>query len=549
MFRQLVVAALAPALVLAGNANEWRSRSIYQLLTDRFAPVSADAPARTSPLAAECDAGDQVWCGGTWLSIIDKLDYIQGMGMDAVWISPVSQNIDVLTPYNYAYHGYWVDDPTALNPRFGTHADLLALSDALHARGMWLMVDIVVNNIPALSTNDSTNTTALAADTNLWTLPEYFHEFCWIDYSNTTSVEYCWLGDDKVALMDVNTEHPHVISTLEAWIANLTATYSIDGLRIDAAKHIAPAFWPRFCNASGVFCIGEVYTSDIGYGASFQTDKVMDSILGYPLYYGIVDGFGTPGGNMSGFVEIANQVLTEFPDPSVLGNFIENHDLPRWRNATADPQLAYNAMCAQFMFDGIPVVYYGQEQDFDNGAADPYNRAALWPSNYTNTSTYNHIKRLNQIRQAVINNGTTFNGKTFLNSTSQIVANTTTDVAIRKGPLLSVLTNRGSPSQAASFAVMNTGFSAEQTIIDLLTCNEWTTSSGGAISISYSAPGFGGMPYIFATQQDAATMGFCGTAGITVLQSSNTTASAASARLSSSLLPWLVAAPLAAVLL
>jgi alpha-amylase len=100
----------------------------------------------------------------------------------------------------------------------------------------------------------------------------------------------------------------------------------------------------------------------------------MDSVLGYPLYYGIVNGFGTPAANISAFVSVANQVLTSFPvcplrfclsemlmkplqDPSLLGNFIENHDLPRWRNATVDPQLGYNAMVAQFIFDGIPIVY------------------------------------------------------------------------------------------------------------------------------------------------------------------------------------------------
>ena len=47
-----------------------------------------------------------------------------------------AENIDVQTPYNFAYHGYWVQDPTSLNPRFGSSDDLLALSSALHARGM-----------------------------------------------------------------------------------------------------------------------------------------------------------------------------------------------------------------------------------------------------------------------------------------------------------------------------------------------------------------------------------------------------------------------------
>ena len=50
-----------------------------------------------------------------------------------------AENIDLWTPYNFAYHGYWVQDPTNLNPRFGGDSDLKALSDALHDRGMWVV--------------------------------------------------------------------------------------------------------------------------------------------------------------------------------------------------------------------------------------------------------------------------------------------------------------------------------------------------------------------------------------------------------------------------
>ncbi|KAK4686429.1 hypothetical protein P7C73_g3699, partial [Tremellales sp. Uapishka_1] len=517
------LALVASCLILfpsvqAATADQWRGKSIYQLITDRFAPPSSTAPARTSPIPQVCDPALQTWCGGTWLSIIDKLDYIQGMGFDAIWISPISQNLDVYTPYNYAYHGYWVTDPLTLNPRFGSSDDLHALSAAVHARGMLLMVDIVINNVPSLSVNTSTSTAALVADGSRWTDPAEFHEFCWIDYENQTSVEYCWLGDNNLPLMDVNTENPTVISTLNTWIGNLTETYAIDGLRVDAAKHVPGAFWQSFCNASKVFCIGEVYGSDIGFASQFQTQKWMDSILGYPLYYGLVNAFGTPNGNMSSFVDIAHQVLTAFPDAGLLGNFLENHDLPRWRNTTADPQLEYNAMVAQFFFDGLPLVYYGQEQDFYSGAADPYNRAALWPSNYTNTTTYQRIGKFNSIRHTLINNGSqvTFNGTNFLQSTSQIIATTANDVAIRKGPLIIAMTNRGSPSQNASFGIPKSGFPSLSGVIDLLTCRQYAVGSDESLSISYGAPGSGGEPYIFISQTDAAKMGLCGSLGVSV---------------------------------
>lgn len=83
---------------------------------------------------------------------------------------------------HYAYHGYWVNDPRVLNPRFGTADDLKALSKALHDRGMYLMVDIVVNNIPGTTINDPFNTSALVADRSIWTDSSEFHPQCWIDF-------------------------------------------------------------------------------------------------------------------------------------------------------------------------------------------------------------------------------------------------------------------------------------------------------------------------------------------------------------------------------
>ena len=420
------------------------------------------------------------------------------------------ENIDVATPYNFAYHGYWVLNPTELNPRFGTEDDLVALITEVHKRDMYIMVDVVVNNIPSLSIGEASSSDELKAAGALWTEPAEFHPQCWIDYSNATSVEQCWLGDDKLPLMDVNTENETVETTLQSWIKDFVSKYNIDGLRIDAAKHVRQDFWPGFCGAAGVFCIGEVYGDDMNYATSWQTKNYMDSILGYPLYYGIVAGFGTPSGNMSHFVDIANQVLSEFPHPEYLGNFLENHDLPRWRNSTVDPQLSYNALVSQFIFEGIPTVYYGQEQELSDGLGDPYNRQALWPSKYTNTSTYERIKKINNARQAIIANGTQFEGKSYLDYQAKIIASTNYDVAIRKGPLLAMLTNRGSPSQDASFYVTKAGWNSGTAVLDVLSCKQYSVGSDQSLSVSYAEGGAGGMPYLFISRSDASDLHSCG---------------------------------------
>ena len=112
MFRNAVFLACALLLLVvhakAGTAADWRSRTIYQLLTDRFAG-SANTPKCTN-------LGS--YCGGTFSGIVSKLDYIQGMGFDAIWISPVVDNTDG------GYHGYWARNINKVNSNFGTASDL-----------------------------------------------------------------------------------------------------------------------------------------------------------------------------------------------------------------------------------------------------------------------------------------------------------------------------------------------------------------------------------------------------------------------------------------
>lgn len=91
----LVTAAAAILSMLGQTATAlsaagWRKQTIYQVMTDRFARTDLSTTAR-------CDTGEQVYCGGTWRGLISKLDYIQGMGFTAIWISPVVQQVDGVT--------------------------------------------------------------------------------------------------------------------------------------------------------------------------------------------------------------------------------------------------------------------------------------------------------------------------------------------------------------------------------------------------------------------------------------------------------------------
>lgn len=96
-FLPLLVAASLTNLVECLTPAEWRSQSIYQVMTDRFARTDLST-------TASCSTSAQVYCGGTWQGLISELDYIQGMGFTAIWISPMVAQMSGDTSDGEAYH-------------------------------------------------------------------------------------------------------------------------------------------------------------------------------------------------------------------------------------------------------------------------------------------------------------------------------------------------------------------------------------------------------------------------------------------------------------
>ena len=130
MFRNIVLSTLA-ANAAAHTTEEWKQRSVYQLLTDRFG--------RSDGSTGACSDLHN-YCGGTFKGIQDNLDYIAGMGFDAIWISPIPKNAPA------DYHGYGALDWEEVNEHFGSEDDLKSLIKACHDRDIWVMLDVVANH-------------------------------------------------------------------------------------------------------------------------------------------------------------------------------------------------------------------------------------------------------------------------------------------------------------------------------------------------------------------------------------------------------------------
>ncbi|PYH94222.1 putative alpha-amylase [Aspergillus ellipticus CBS 707.79] len=488
----LLCALSSVAVAGAPSAQKWTERSIYQIMTDRFA----------RPKGAADDTCDSYkYCGGSWAGIIDKLDYIQDLGFTALQISPVVENIPDNTEYGEAYHGYWPRNLYALNSHFGTADDLQKLSKELHKRGMYLMVDVVINDMAQAINGSMTDDPSPKIDYSRlvpFNDEKYYHPFCSItDWNDPDIIKQCWLGEEVVALPDLKTDHSDVVSTIQTWVKGLVGNYSIDGLRIDATKHMDDAYLTNFTQAAGVFTMGEVYSGDPNTVCRYK--QFVSDLLNYPVYYPMIDAF--TAGNMPG---LAENVRKAPDDCGALATFVENHDLPRFASLDNDTTLAKNAMAFNILSDGIPIVYQGQEQHMKGDYA-PYNRDPLWTTGYsTDGSLYKLTSTLNKLRNHAIRND-----KNYISNTSQELYVDGSTYATRKGSegtqIVSVFSNQGARGGPYQLKVAG-AYSPGTEVMEMLNCTKLNATDAGDINVDMNA----GEPRVFFPVKKLDGSGLCG---------------------------------------
>jgi len=391
------------------GVQEWKKRSIYQLITDRFAKEST--PSSTCLNLSN-------YCGGTFKGIVSKLDYIQGMGFDAIWISPVVEN----TPGGY--HGYWAQNLFKINPHFGTEQDFIDLINECHKRGIWVMLDVVANHM-GNQDNDNDFSSFVPFDS-----PDNYHSLCQItNWSDPDNVEFCRLSN----LPDLNQDNEFVRASLKDWVASMVSKYKLDGLRIDTVPEVKKQFWSEFSENAGVFSIGEVFNGDPAYVGPYQ--QAIPGLLNYPMYYTLHDVFGNNRNSLHDIITRLDQERGTFEDLSALGVFMDNHDNARFLHSQHDWTQLKNGLTFVLLGKHIPIVYYGTEQALA-GASDPNNREALWPRYDKEHNIYQHIAGVHAARRVA--------GDDFHASDFSVALLEDRILAFTRGPLLAVITNVGS---------------------------------------------------------------------------------------------------------
>lgn len=264
-------------------------------------------------------------------------------------------------------------------------------------------------------------------------------------------------------------------------------------------------FFPAFQSAAGVYMIGEVASVDPSVLCPYQ--DYMSGVLNYPVWYWTTQAFASTAGSISTLVNGINTMKSTCNDVTLLGSFLENHDQPRFPSLTADISLAKNAIAFTMLADGIPIIYEGQEQHY-SGSGRPLNREAIWPSQYSTSSTlYGFIAAVNQIRNQAI-----FADNPYLTYNAYPTYSDTNTIVMRKGytnrQVVGVFSNLGSygPSYTLTLSFDDTGFLASQSVTEILTCTAYSTDYSSDLAV----PMAGGLPLIFYPTAALAGSGVCG---------------------------------------
>jgi glycosidase len=420
------------------SPTDWRDLVVYQIFTDRF--QSGDPKLRHAHPEAKYEPhAPKGLHGGDLPGIQQRLDYIKGLGADAIWISPV-----FLNDGRSAYHGYCTSNFRVISPHLGGLPALRDLIRAAHERGIYVLLDIICNHMGRRVTSSS-------PEYPRFRHPPHAYRLRWIDpkrkypppfnridcFHNHGYIEN-FEGEELVlgalsGLDDLRTERSDIRDYLTETYRWLISETDCDGFRIDTVRHVEWSFWREFAPAMHrhaaslgkrrFLLLGEVWEHDDAKLGQFLgrcrpldrreledgagPQRLLDSVTDFPLYYALSDVFFRQ--RPPSLLRTRWQRLLEGPYDKAyieqLLSFLDNHDVPRflWRgNGTWSRQqreaLLRAALAYLFFMPGIPCVYQGTEQGF-HGGPDPLNREDMAGCFDRSHPLYRWIARLARLRR------------------------------------------------------------------------------------------------------------------------------------------------------
>jgi glycosidase len=430
---------------------DWRDQVIYQVLIDRFDDGKSHPPYNPRKATHGRDAREgSRFQGGTLRGITRRLDYIRELGANSIWITPPLKN---RLDDEASYHGYGAQDFLSIDPRFGTVSDLQKLVREAHRRGMYVILDVVIDHTGDMwgYTQDRDVVYQRGKrfrfgswrEGKVWPRelqdPDAFkREGRMSDVADAEGDEATDGDFESLKVLDLT--RPDVLNAIIKIYKYWIAATDVDGFRIDAMRHVRPEPAANFCHAireyatrigkKNFMMVGEVPGADrmikyVGNNTPLNDEGKRSE---YPLLDAVLDfalakmlGKILCGAQSSKQLRERYQMLHDYyRDYGRVGRylvtFLENHDMGagnRRRLLHNEPDPRLSVLGAGYLLTnlGIPCLYYGMEQGFDGGGEeDWFVRECMFGGNWgafgttgmhffnPKHPTYRAIAKINQIR-------------------------------------------------------------------------------------------------------------------------------------------------------
>ena len=319
--------------------------------------------------------------GGDIKGISDHLDYLKELGVTALWMTPLVENDQPV----YSYHGYSSTDYYKIDPRFGTNDDYVKLGEALHKRGMKLILDEVFNHCGS----EHWWMKDLPSDDWLNQWPEFTRS----NYrSGTVSDPYVSSADSNLfsrgwfdrTMPDLNQRNPYLKNYLiqnSIWWVEFA---DLDGIRQDTHPYSFKEIMSEWCKRMleeypDLNIVGECwmnYPATVAYWQKSHRNldgynSNLPSVFDFPLHDALIQAFNEKEGWNTGILRLYEIISQDFsyPDPMNIVTFADNHDVNRYLD-TQNDDIRKLKMAMAFIFTtrGIPEIFYGTELLMTTGA-------------------------------------------------------------------------------------------------------------------------------------------------------------------------------------
>ncbi|OMD42841.1 pullulanase [Paenibacillus odorifer] len=383
---------------------DWDEARIYFALTDRFKDGD--------PTNNENVDKDQLeaYHGGDFRGMIDNLDYLQELGINTLWITPIVDNIDFNKGdgfKQYGYHGYWAKDFTKLDEHLGDMETFKELIEKAHDKGIKIMVDVVLNHTGYGLKAEDDYPTITAEDKA---------RFEGMLRTDGVSADTDPIKGELAGLPDFKTEDPavrkQIIDWQTGWLDNARTDRgdTIDYFRVDTVKHVEDTTWKAFKNALTAIdpnfkMTGEYYGGTIDSNGGMLETGQMDGLLDFGFKNAAKD---FTDGKVNSVDSYLQERELKIDNTKVMAQFLSSHDEDGFLSNYVDGDKGKLKIAAalQITAKGQPVIYYGEELgksgkkagDMSKGEFNENRKDMPWDQLTAEKPLHDHYQKLLNIR-------------------------------------------------------------------------------------------------------------------------------------------------------